>query len=69
MPKKKKNSLKEKKVKQLHTVAEVSEMTGLAPTQILYRIKTDQIEAEKIGWFWVISKEEVDRLIEEMDEE
>jgi len=68
MAKKRKNSVKDRKIKQLYTVAEVSEITGLASTQILYRIKTGQIEAEKIGWFWVIPQEEVDRLKEGDDE-
>jgi len=57
------------RVNKMFTVAEVAERTGLASTQILYRIKTGQIRAEKLGWFWVIPKEEVDRLTKGDDEE
>lgn len=56
------------KTKRLYTVAEASELTGLISTQILYRIKTGKIAAEKIGWMWVISKEELDRFMEEEED-
>ncbi len=55
--------------KRLFTVAEASEITGLASTQILYRIKTGKLKAQKLGWFWVIPKEEIDRFIEGDDDE
>ena len=54
-------SKKNVKENKLYSIAQVSEMLGLAPTQIQYRIKTGQLRAEKIGWFWTISASEVER--------
>ncbi len=61
--------VKKKTKNKLYSLAEASEILGLAPTQLQYRIKTGKIEANKIGWFWTISQEEIDRYQEESQEE
>jgi len=57
------------RVNKLYTVSEAAELVGLDSPQILYRIKTGKIKAEKVGWMWVIDKEELDRYIEELEQE
>lgn len=49
----------------LYSVSEAAEMLNMKVPQILYRIKTGKIKADKIGWFWAIPKEEIDDLIDE----
>lgn len=33
--------------------------------KIMYLIRTQKIKAQKVGWIWVISEDEVNRLIKE----
>ena len=56
--------------RQFYTMKETAEILGLVPTQIHYRMKTGKIKgAQKVGWFWIFEKEEIDRLLEEQDTE
>lgn len=52
--------------RKMYTIAEASDILGLAPTQIHYRIRTGKLKAKKLGWFWIISHEELDKLQEEL---
>lgn len=51
--------------KKNYPIKEVAELTGLNQRQIMYKIRRKQIEAEKVGWIWIISKDEVTKLLTE----
>jgi len=57
------NSNEEKK---MYSVSETSQVTGMTQPRLMRRIRNGSIEAQKIGWVWVIPKSEVDKVIEEM---
>lgn len=41
------------------TTAQVSDRTGLPQKEVLRRIRLGHIEAEKLGWIWVVDEKEV----------
>ncbi|MDE2098835.1 MAG: helix-turn-helix domain-containing protein [Patescibacteria group bacterium] len=48
------------------TVREISETTGYPIPKVLRMIKKGKIQAHKQGWFWLIPRKELDRLVEEL---
>lgn len=44
------------------TLSELSKQTGIPVRKLLYRIKNKEIAARKIGWFWVIPVEEIEKV-------
>lgn len=44
------------------TLKDLSELTDIPIRKILYRIKTGDIKAEKLGWIWVVPKTEIEKL-------
>lgn len=46
----------------LRTLKQVSEATGIPIRNIMYRIKNKEVKAGKIGWFWVMEVNEIDKL-------
>jgi len=48
--------------KKLYSIAQVAEIMDKKPPQILQQIRKGNIKARKIGWVWVISEDEVEKL-------
>lgn len=44
------------------TAKEFGERVGLEHTEVIRRIRRQDILAEKLGWFWVIDVKEIDRV-------
>jgi hypothetical protein len=44
------------------SISQVSQMTGIKQPKIIRGIRKGVIEAKKIGWIWVISAENVQKL-------
>jgi len=53
-----------KQLETLYTIKEASEATGFDQRQIMYKIRRKQIEAQKVGWIWVIPQDSVNKLQE-----
>jgi excisionase family DNA binding protein len=51
-------------LKKMYTIKEAAEKTGLDARAIMYKIRRKHIQAQKVGWIWVISEEEVNKLTE-----
>lgn len=54
----------EKPLETFYNVNEVAERMGFRPRTIRRYIREGKIAAVKIGWEWLVPKEEVDRLTE-----
>jgi len=51
-------------VQQRHyTVREAADITGYEYRQVMYRIRSGKIEAEKIGWVWILDHKQLEELI------
>lgn len=44
------------------SITEVSQMTGIKTPKIIRGIRKGAIKAKKIGWIWVISAEEIEKM-------
>jgi excisionase family DNA binding protein len=44
------------------SVREVANQLGLTHLEVNRRIHKKQIKARKVGWFWVINQEDVDKV-------
>ena len=52
--------------KEFYSVSEASIATGMTSPRIMRRIRSNTIQAEKIGWVWVIPSAEIEKLKLEM---
>lgn len=57
------------KLDNLYTIKEAGEKSGYDDRQIMYKIRRNHIEAQKVGWIWVITEPEVAKLKEMKKEE
>lgn len=61
--------LEKKTEKDIYSVSEASQISGMTAPRIMRRIRNETIAAEKVGWVWVIPKAEVEKLKQEMEDE
>jgi hypothetical protein len=54
-------------LEKLYTIKEASETTGYDERQIMYKIRREQITAQKVGWIWVLPEATVIELKNEKE--
>lgn len=46
----------------MYTIKDAVEITGLDTRQIMYRVRRKHIDAQKIGWIWLVTEEGMEQL-------
>lgn len=47
-----------------YTLAEACKISGFNSRQLMYKIRTGELTAEKLGWFWTLTRPQVEALKE-----
>jgi len=59
--------MKNELFKDFYTVTEVVRITGLRDSKIKYFIKNGRLKAVKVGWQWLIKKEDLEQFIKTLE--
>ena len=59
--------MKSKLFKDFFTVTEAVKVTGLRESKIKYLIKNGRLKAVKVGWQWLIKKEDLEKFMQTLE--